>query len=376
MDLSEKSLWQAVLERDRRYDGICFYGVMSTFIYCRFQCPSKKPLLENTRFFFSHKGAQKAGFRPCKRCRPETAEAPSTNDTASKVLKVCRHIESCDYIPTLEELSHQVDLSSYYLQREFKKVLGISPRNYADAHRQLRFKKALKNGDDIALATYDAGYGSSSRLYEKSSRFLGMTPKEYKQNGKGQKIYYLVVKCPLGLLLLAATKKGICAVQIGNSKKDLVNGLKNEFMNADMNEANTELSEWSQMLIDYLAGSTPWPKLPFDVRATAFQRKVWDHLRTIPEGQTAHYSDIASAIGQPKATRAVARACATNPVAIVIPCHRVVPKTGGVGGYRWGHERKRKLLALEHKNQRSAAEHGATDPSRGLPDTRSSPCGR
>jgi AraC family transcriptional regulator of adaptative response/methylated-DNA-[protein]-cysteine methyltransferase len=347
MDLSEKALWQAVLKRDRRYNGICFYGVMSTFIYCRFHCPSKKPLLENARFFFSQKGAEKAGFRPCKRCRPEEAEEPRINETASKVLKICHYIESCDYIPALDELSQQVNFSPFHLQRVFKKVLGITPRNYADAHRQLRFKKALKTGDDIALATYDAGYGSSSRLYEKSSRFLGMTPKAYKQHGEGQKVYYTVVKCPLGLLLLAATEKGICAVRIGDSQIELVDELKNEFKNADINETKSELSEWPQMLIDYLAGSTPWPKLPFDVKATAFQRKVWDHLRTIPEGQTMHYSEIASAIGQPKATRAVANACATNPVAIVIPCHRVVPKTGGVGGYRWGPERKKKLLAME-----------------------------
>ena len=347
MDLSEKALWQAVLKRDRRYNGICFYGVMSTFIYCRFHCSSKKPLLENTRFFFSQKGAEKAGFRPCKRCRPEEAEEPRINETASNVLKVCHYIESCDYIPTLDELSQQVNFSSFHLQREFKKVLGITPRNYADALRQLRFKKSLKTGEDIALATYDAGYGSSSRLYEKSSRFLGMTPKAYKQHGKGQKVYYSVVKSPLGLLILAATKKGICAVRIGDSQKDLVDELKNEFKNADINETNSELSEWLQMLINYLTGSTPWPKLPYDVKATAFQRKVWDHLRTIPEGQTMHYSEIASAIGQPKAIRAVARACATNPVAIVIPCHRVVPKTGGVGGYRWDSERKKKLLAME-----------------------------
>ena len=347
MDLSEKALWQAVLKRDRRYNGICFYGVMTTFIYCRFQCPSKKPLPENARFFFSQKGAEKAGFRPCKRCRPETAEEPGIDERASKLLKVCHYIESCDYIPKLDELSQQVNLSRFHLQREFKKILGITPRNYADALRQLRFKKALKTGDDIALATYDAGYGSSSRLYEKSSRFLGMTPKAYKQHGKGQKIYYAVVKCPLGLLLVAATKKGICAVRIGDSQKDLIDELESEFKNADIGETNSELSEWSQMLINYLAGGTPWPKLPFTVKATAFQRKVWDHLRTIPEGQTMHYGEIASAIGQPKAARAVARACATNPVAIVIPCHRVIPKTGGVGGYRWGSERKKKLLALE-----------------------------
>jgi len=349
MDLSEKALWQGVLERDRNYDGICFYGVVSTFIYCRFHCPSKKPLLENTRFFFSKKGAEKAGFRPCKRCRPDKTGEPCVDEINAKVLKVCHYIESCDYIPTLETLSRQVHLSPFHLQREFKKVFGITPRNYADALRQLRFKKALKTGDDIALATYDAGYGSSSRLYETSARFLGMTPKAYKQHGKGQKIYYCVVRCPLGLLLLAVTKKGICAVRIGDSHKDLVSELKNEFKNADINETSSELSEWPQMLINYQAGSTPWPKLPYDVKATAFQRKVWDHLRTIPEGHTMHYSEIASAIGQPNAARAVARACAANPVAIVIPCHRVVPKTGGVGGYRWGSERKTKLLAMEQR---------------------------
>ena len=351
MDLSEKALWQAVLKRNRSYNGICFYGVMSTFIYCRFQCPSKKPLPENTRFFFSQKGAQKAGFRPCKRCRPDKAEEQSIDEKASKVLKVCHYIESCDYIPTLDELSRQVNLSPFHLQREFKKVLGITPRNYADALRQLRFKKALKSGDDIALATYGAGYGSSSRLYEKSSRFLGMTPKAYQRQGRGQQIYYSVVKCPLGLLLLAATKKGICAVRIGNSRQILIDELKNEFKNAVIDESNSELPEWPQMLVNYLAGSTPWPKLPFDVKATAFQRKVWDHLRTIPEGQTMHYSELAAAIGHPKAARAVARACATNPVGIVVPCHRVVPKTGGVGGYRWGADRKEKLLALEKRKR-------------------------
>ena len=269
------------------------------------------------------------------------------------MLEVCRYIESCDYIPTLEELSLRVDSSPYHMQRVFKKMLGITPKNYADAHRQLRFKKALKTGGEIAFASYDAGYGSSSRLYEKSSRFLGMTPKAYKQHGKGQKISCSVIKSPLGLLLLAATNKGICAVRIGDSEKDLVAELKNEFKNADIQKTNSEMSKWPQMLINFLAGSIPWPKLPYDVQATAFQRKIWDHLRTIPEGQTINYSEIASAIGQPKASRAVARACAANPVAIVIPCHRVVPKTGGTGGYRWGPERKAKLLALENQKKLS-----------------------
>lgn len=347
MDLSENALWQAVLTNDESYNGVCFYGVLSTGVYCRLHCSSKRPLRENTRFFFSKEGAEKAGFRACKRCRPDKAEEPSIDNAVLKVLALCRYIESCDYIPTLEELSEKVKLSPFHLQRVFKQALGISPRNYADAHRQLRFKKALQAGDDIALASYDAGYGSSSRLYEQSSRYLGMTPKAYKQKGKGQTIYYSVVKCPIGFILLAATKKGICAVRLGESKRALVDELKDEFKHAQVSQSSLELSEWPQMLVNYLSGNTPWPKLPYDVQATAFQRKVWDSLRTIPEGQTMHYAEIAAAIGQPNATRAVARACASNPVAVVVPCHRVVPKSGGVGGYRWGAERKKKLLDME-----------------------------
>jgi AraC family transcriptional regulator of adaptative response/methylated-DNA-[protein]-cysteine methyltransferase len=350
MDLSEKALWQAVMERDQRYDGVCFYGVTSTSIYCRIHCPSKKPLHENTKFFFSKEGASKAGFRPCRRCRPDKAQEPGMDRIGLKILDVCRYIETRDYIPTLDELAGLAELSPFHLQRVFKNYLGVTPKNYADAHRMIRFKEALQAEDDISLATYDAGYGSISRLYEKSSRFLGMTPKTYRDRGKGQEIDYSVVKCPLGLLLLAATKKGICAVLIGDSRKDLVDELKKEFREAVIKENENAMSEWSQILIDFLAGSIPWPKLPYDIRATAFQRKVWDYLRTIPEGQTIHYGEVASAIGHPKAARAVARACASNPAAVIIPCHRVVPASGGVGGYRWGPGRKSKLLALEKDN--------------------------
>jgi AraC family transcriptional regulator of adaptative response/methylated-DNA-[protein]-cysteine methyltransferase len=351
MDLSEDTLWQAVLNRDSRYDGICHYGVLSTGIYCRFHCPSKRPLRENVRFFFSTAGAEKAGFQPCKRCHPEKAGEPGVDDSVSKVITVCRYIESCDYIPTLKELSEQVNLSPFHLQRVFKKVLGISPRSYADALRQLRLKRALKGGDDIALASYDAGYGSSSRIYEQSPHYLGMTPKAYKEQGKGHLIYYSIVESFLGLLLLAATEKGICAIRMGDSQQELVDELNKEFEKADIHETDAELSGWTQKLIDYLSGSAPWPELPYDVKATAFQRKVWDYLRTIPEGQTKHYSEIAASIGQPKAARAVAQACAANSAAIVIPCHRVVPKTGGIGGYRWGTERKKKLLEMEKQKQ-------------------------
>ena len=347
MDLREEALWKGLVKRDTRYNGIGFYGVLSTGIYCRFHCSSKKPIRENVRFFFSAEGAEKAGFRACKRCHPDKTEELGVDSLISKVLSICRTIESCETIPTLEELSEKVGLSPFHLQRVFKQVLGISPRNYADAHRQHRVKKALQTGDDIAPAAYEAGYGSSSRLYEQSARYLGMTPKAYKEKGRGQMISYSVMRCPLGLILLAATPKGICAVRIGDTKKRLIDELRNEFKDAEIKEADSELSRWSERLIHYLSGSAPWPKLPYDVKATAFQRNVWDHLRTIPEGRTAHYGEIAAAIGRPQAVRAVARACATNPAAIVIPCHRVVPKSGGVGGYRWGVERKKKLLEVE-----------------------------
>jgi AraC family transcriptional regulator of adaptative response/methylated-DNA-[protein]-cysteine methyltransferase len=349
MDLREEALWRGLVKKDTQYNGIGFYGVLSTGIYCRFHCSSKKPRRENVRFFFSPEGAEKAGFRACKRCYPDKAEEPGVDKQVSRVLSICRYIESCDTIPTLEELSEKAELSPFHLQRVFKEALGISPRDYADAHRQLRLKKALQTGDGISLASYEAGYGSSSRLYEQSSRYLGMTPKAYKEKGRGQRIYYSVMKCPLGLLLMAATSKGICAVRLGDKKRTLIDELKTEFKEADIKEADSELSNWSQRLIHYLSGSAPWPKLPYDVKATAFQRKVWEHLRAIPEGETAHYSEIAAAIGQAQAVRAVSRACATNPAAVVIPCHRVVPKSGGVGGYRWGSERKKKLLQMEKR---------------------------
>jgi AraC family transcriptional regulator, regulatory protein of adaptative response / methylated-DNA-[protein]-cysteine methyltransferase len=350
MELTEQALWQAVEERDGRYDGICFYAVTTTGIYCRLHCASRKPLRRNTRFFFSREGAEGAGFRPCKRCRPDKTGAAAVNGRLSKVIAVCRHIEGAEDIPKLADLARRVDLSPSHLQRIFKQTLGLSPRNYADAHRQKRLRGALRNGEEIALATYEAGYGSSSRLYEKAERYLGMTPKAYQRKGKDQTISYAVLQCSLGQLLLATTAKGICAVHIGDSRAALVAMLKKEFSRARFVEAKGELAEWPQLLIDYLAGRGPWPELPYDIRATAFQRMVWDYLRTIPEGGTVHYAEVAAALGRPRAARAVARACAGNPAALVIPCHRVVPKAGGVGGYRWGAQRKQRLLELEKHN--------------------------
>lgn len=266
----------------------------------------------------------------------------------SLIIKACRFIEESDELPTLMEVAGHVNLSPAYFHKTFTKALGISPRHFADALRFKRLRKSLRDGNDIARALYDSGFGASSRLYEFAGRFLGMTPKRYKQKGTGLVISYSITRTSLGLLLVAATDKGLCVVRFGENKASLARGLKQEFANAQLRENSPHLNIWIKALIDYLEGHKPWPLLPYDLKATAFQRRVWEFLRAIPSGQTYQYAQAARAIGAPKAARAVARACATNPVAIVIPCHRIVPKSGGVGGYRWKASRKRKLLKLEN----------------------------
>lgn len=264
-----------------------------------------------------------------------------------KLSRACLYIEGTEALPTLSSVAQHVALSPAYFQKVFKKALGISPRNYADAVRFNRLRQRLKTGKDISGALYDAGFGASSRLYEFAGRYLGMTPKTYQKKGQGIVISYTVTDSPLGYLLLAATSKGICCVRFGGDKRKLEAGLKTEFEAAQLIRNGKILQKWNQALIDYLAGQKPWPVLPYDVQATAFQRRVWDWLRTIPSGTTYSYSEAAKAMGRPAAARAVARACAANQVALVIPCHRIVPKAGGTGGYRWNPSRKRKLLKLE-----------------------------
>jgi len=278
-----------------------------------------------------------------------------------KLIKACRHIEKAEEIPTLANVAQHVLLSPTHFQKIFTKALGISPRHYADAVRFDRFRQQLKLRNNISRALYDAGFGASSRLYEFADRYLGMTPKVYQAKGSGSTISYTIADSPLGYLLLAATPKGICAVRLGNNKKQLERELKKEFAAAQFISNDKNLNQWIQALIDYLAGHKPWPLLPYDVRATAFQRRVWNWLRTIPPGTTYHYAQAAKAIGQPTAARAVARACATNPVALVIPCHRIVPKSGGVGGYRWNSNRKQKLLQLEALKKGKGKGKGDSD---------------
>ncbi|KAM3112808.1 bifunctional DNA-binding transcriptional regulator/O6-methylguanine-DNA methyltransferase Ada [Phormidesmis sp. 146-33] len=341
--LSEEALWRAVLDRDPKFDNRLFYGVRSTKIYCRPTCPSRRPDRRQVCFFESPQAAEASGFRPCKRCHPQQAIAP----IQEKILSACRYIEAQhDRIPTLTELGTQVEMSPTHFQRVFKQMIGVSPFEYGDAHRVERLKQQLHQGEEIAIALYSAGYGSSSRLYEKGSQ-LGMTPATYKKHGFGEAIRYATADTPLGILLIAMTDRGLCSVQLGETIEDLENELQAQFQKASLYKASDDLQAWIQTFVSYLSGSLPLPELPCDVRATAFQIRVWQALRQIPIGTTITYSDLAIAIGQPTSIRAVASACARNPIALLVPCHRVVPKTGGLGGYRWGVSRKQALLDLE-----------------------------
>jgi len=346
VSISEESLWQAVLGRELSFEGVFFYGVRSTGIYCRPTCPSRKPNRHQVSFFYSFQEAEIAGFRPCKRCQPQHETAP--NSAQAKVLAACRYIEAqVERIPNLAELGTHVGMSPSHFQRVFKRMIGVSPFQYADARRMERLKEHLQQGDTIANALYETGYGASSRLYEKAPQQLGMTPASYQQRGQSETIRYMTVESPLGPMLVAATDRGLCSVRLGETAIALEQELKKEFLGASLQQADNELCNWTQALVDYLSGTQLLPQMPLDVQATAFQLQVWSALQAIPVGTTASYSDIAHAVGQPKSVRAVARACATNPIALVIPCHRVIQKDGSLGGYRWGMNRKQALLNLE-----------------------------
>jgi len=344
---SDEILWRAVLQRDARFDGRIFFAVRSTGIYCRPSCPARRPRREQVIFFRVPEAAERAGFRSCRRCRPRNAA--SVNPQVEMVRSVCRFIEERGgELPTLEELGTHAGASAYHLQRVFKSVVGITPKQYAQAFRISSFKRDVKKpGSSVTRAMYDAGFGSSSRLYERAPAELGMTPAEYRRGAKGLRLIYTLVQCPLGRLLVSATEKGVCAVRLGDSDHELETDLAGEYRFAEIHREDEILREWVEQILDHLKGERPHINLPLDVQATAFQRRVWDELRKIPYGSTRSYGDVARAIGRPTATRAVARAIATNPVALVIPCHRVIREDKSLGGYRWGVERKRSLLERE-----------------------------
>jgi AraC family transcriptional regulator, regulatory protein of adaptative response / methylated-DNA-[protein]-cysteine methyltransferase len=339
----ETRYWQAVVERETAMDGAVYYGVVSTGVYCRPSCASRKPRRENVLFFRRREDAETGGFRPCRRCRPD--EAPG-NPRLDLVLAVCRFLEGhADAPVSLAALGRELGYSPFHIQRSFKAMLGVSPRAWADERRLERFKEQVRGGASVTNALYDAGYGSSSRLYTGSSAQLGMTPAAYRKGGAGLEIRFTMVESAAGTVLVAATGKGVCAIRFKGSET----ALRGEFPGATVTRDDAALAPYAGVLKAAIEGAADANSLPLDIRATAFQRRVWEALRAIPRGETRSYAEIAQAVGNPRAVRAVARACATNPVAIAIPCHRVVRKGGDLGGYRWGIARKRALLKAERR---------------------------
>jgi len=344
---AQEQWWNAVASRDASRDGQFFFAVSTTGVYCRPSCPAKRPRRENVTFFRTPQAAERAGFRACLRCKPKSA---TTNPQTSLVKNICRFIEqNLDEPITLARLSDEFGQSPFHLQRTFKRALGISPKAYADSCRMGHLKQNLRAGHNVTRALYDAGYGSSSRLYERTAAHLGMTPDKYRRGAIAATIRYTCVASPLGRMLVAATDKGICSIKFGSSDDELTEGLKREFPFATRKRDDESMRQWTGALLGQLAGQRVNRSLPLDIQATAFQRRVWTYLQSLPLGATRSYGEVAKALGEPQAARAVARACATNPVAVAVPCHRVIREDGGLGGYRWGLERKRTLLEMERE---------------------------
>lgn len=354
---SDAARWRAVRRRERSADGAFVYAVRSTGIYCRPSCPARRPARARVLFFALPQAAEEHGFRPCRRCRP--AEAQARDPRIEAVAGVCRAIEehvadSADGTGatralTLRGLASAARMSEHQLLRAFRRAMGLSPRQYADERRTRLFKSRLKRDESVTSALYAAGYGSSSRVYERASSHLGMTPAAYRKGGEGMRIGYTIVPSPLGRMLVGATERGISALYLGDADAGLEAALKKEYSRAEIHRDTGELRGWTRKIAGYLRGKEPNLDLPTDVQATAFQRRVWEELRRIPFGGTRTYAQVAKAIGRPSAVRAVARACATNPVSVIVPCHRVVREDGELAGYRWGLGRKRMLLDREQK---------------------------
>jgi AraC family transcriptional regulator, regulatory protein of adaptative response / methylated-DNA-[protein]-cysteine methyltransferase len=340
--------WQELVARDKRADGAFVYGVRTTRVFCRPSCSSRLPRRENVEFFSIPALAEAAGYRACKRCHP--TQAAIADSRLALVQNVCdyiqQHIEDAESL-TLACLGVQFHHAPQYIQEVFAAVLAMTPRQYAEVHRMDNLKTKLREAGNVSRAIYDAGFGSSSRVYERSDAGIGMTPVQYINHGNGVAITYTVVDCYLGALLVGVTGRGICAVGIYDDALQAEDALRGEYARAEFQRDDEHLKQWVVAILEHLDGSRPVIDVPLDIQATAFQWKVWNALRQIPRGETRTYSEIAAEIGQPKAVRAVASACANNHAAIVIPCHRVIGKNGQLSGYKWGIERKRLLLDTE-----------------------------
>ena len=343
--LNDDDRWEALERRDRGADGIFYYSVLTTGVYCRPSCASRLPRRENVRFHSTHEEAERKGFRSCKRCRPK--DTTPHDERTALVVKACRLMEKADETPDLDTLANTLGMSRFHFHRVFKAATGLTPKAYADALRARRVKEELSRRDSVTGAIYGAGFNSSGRFYSAATDMLGMTPTEFRSGGRGESIRFAVGECSLGAILVAATKKGVCAITLGDEPDALIKEFQDRFHNAVLIGGDKEF----ERLVSRVVGVVEAPKLgldlPLDVLGTAFQTRVWQALRQIPPGSTASYTDIAEGIGAPKAARAVARACASNNIAVAIPCHRVIRNDGSLSGYRWGIERKRSLLKRE-----------------------------
>lgn len=344
---SDSDRWEALRRRDPAADGRFVYAVRSTGVYCRPSCAARPARPENVVFYAGNAEAERAGFRPCKRCRPD---GPSQNDRrAEAVARACRLIEEAEEAPPLEELATEAGMSPHHFHRIFKQVTGVTPRAYVQANRAVRVAGALQQAGSVTEAIYEAGYGSSGRFYETAGARLGMTPTSYRKGGAGETIRFAVGVCSFGSILVAATERGICAILLGDDPDLLLCDLQDRFPKAELIGGDAAFETTVAQVVGFVEAPGTGLDLPLDIGGTAFQQRVWQALRAIPAGRTASYAEIAGAIGEPAAVRAVARACGANPIAVAIPCHRVVRSDGGLSGYRWGVERKRDLLDRERK---------------------------
>jgi AraC family transcriptional regulator of adaptative response/methylated-DNA-[protein]-cysteine methyltransferase len=339
--------WGAVLARDAAFDGYFYYSVATTGIYCRPSCAARRPKRAHVRFHNTVEEAEEAGFRPCKRCKPK--EKPLAEAHAEMVAEACRLIEAAEEVPKLEALAKTVGLSPYHFHRIFKGTLGVTPKAYAAAHRNKRVREELQRSGTVTEAIYDAGFNSNGGFYATASEVLGMTPSQFRSGGVNAKIRLAIGESSLGRVLVAASDKGVCAILFGDDDDGLRRDLNKQFPRAELIESDPEFEELTSKVIRFVEDPRLGFDLPLDIRGTAFQHRVWEALRRIPAGSMASYAEIAKAIGAPKSTRAVARACASNRIAVAIPCHRIVGSDGSLTGYRGGLERKRALLAKEAK---------------------------
>jgi AraC family transcriptional regulator, regulatory protein of adaptative response / methylated-DNA-[protein]-cysteine methyltransferase len=345
----EDGKWMSLVRRDERADGAFYYGVKTTGVFCRPSCPSRLPRRSNVLYFASVPEARAAGFRPCRRCRPDIAVRAAPH--LDRIVRVCGLIGSAERPPTLGEMAEAAGLSPSHFHRVFKRAVGITPKGYAATLRAQRLKDGLRPGVTVTQALYDAGFGSGSRLYANAGGHLGMSPARYRSGGEGIPIRFAVARTDLGWVLVAGTEWGICAIDLGDSREALVVAFKARFVQAELCEGDPQFVRWLRRVTESIASPRRGLVLPLDIRGTAFQRRVWEELCRIPAGRMASYGEVARRIGKPGSARAVARACASNPLALAVPCHRVVRSDGDPGGYRWGVERKRALLKREAKGK-------------------------